>query len=119
MADTSGDLLPDTAIEANLSGSGAGSTWVVNNSEAVSSEKMTMTGAPQRPLYGYYRRYPEFRLFLDLAERRLQLRLGVPDLCVRIGSGALGLTQASGAWLEALGTSFTSEAAFMGNLSRL
>ena len=51
LTDTSGDLLPDTAIEANLGGSGAGSTWVVNNSEAVSSETMTMTGAPLSVLY--------------------------------------------------------------------
>jgi Protein of unknown function (DUF3383) len=38
-------VLADTAIEANLSGSGAGSTWVVNFAQTDASEKMTMTGA--------------------------------------------------------------------------
>ena len=31
-------VLPCTAIEANLSGSGAGSTWVVNKTQTVASE---------------------------------------------------------------------------------
>ncbi len=35
-----------TAIEANLSGSGAGSTWVVNNLPGVKPEPMNMTAAP-------------------------------------------------------------------------
>ena len=51
LTDTSGDVLPDTAIEENLTGSGPGSTWVVNNATAVSSENMTMTGAPLSVLY--------------------------------------------------------------------
>jgi hypothetical protein len=38
-------VLPDTAIEANLSGSGAGSTWLVNFAQTTDSEKMKMTGA--------------------------------------------------------------------------
>jgi hypothetical protein len=38
-------VLADTAIEAKLSGSGAGSTWVVNFAQTEASEKMTMTGA--------------------------------------------------------------------------
>jgi hypothetical protein len=39
-------VLADTAIEANLSGSGAGSTWLVNFAQTEASEKMKMTGAP-------------------------------------------------------------------------
>ena len=39
-------VLPDTAIEANLSGSGPGSTWVVNKAQAEGGEGMTMTPAP-------------------------------------------------------------------------
>jgi hypothetical protein len=38
-------VLADTAIEANLSGSGAGSTWLVNFAQTEASEKITMTGA--------------------------------------------------------------------------
>ena len=39
-------LLPVTAIEDNLSGSGAGSTWIVNNAQTVAGENMTMTATP-------------------------------------------------------------------------
>ena len=44
-------VLPLTAIEANLSGSGAGSTWLVNYAQTVASENMTMTGAPLSVVY--------------------------------------------------------------------
>ncbi len=37
-----------TAIDGNLSGSGAGSTWLVNNAQTVAGENMTMTAPPQR-----------------------------------------------------------------------
>src|SRR5262249_52289348 len=39
-------VLPDTAIEANLGGSGVGSTWLVNFSQTEAAENMKMTGAP-------------------------------------------------------------------------
>jgi hypothetical protein len=44
-------VLPLTAIEANLSGSGAGSTWLVNYAQTVASENITMTGAPLSVVY--------------------------------------------------------------------
>jgi len=46
VTDTTGSVLPYTAIEAHLSGSGAGSTWLVNKAQTVASENMTMTAAP-------------------------------------------------------------------------
>ena len=46
VSDAAPGVLPFTAIEANLSGSGTGSTWVVNKAQTVASESMTMTAAP-------------------------------------------------------------------------
>jgi hypothetical protein len=43
---TGAGVLPFTAIEDHLSGSGAGSTWVVNKTQSTSSEPMTITAAP-------------------------------------------------------------------------
>jgi hypothetical protein len=48
---TSANVLPLTAIERNLTGSGAGSTWMVNNAQTVGAENMTMTGAPLAATY--------------------------------------------------------------------
>ena len=48
---TGPSVLPLTAIEANLSGSGAGSTWLVNYAQTVGSENMKMTGAPLSVVY--------------------------------------------------------------------
>ena len=45
-------VLPLTAIEGNLSGSGAGSTWLVNNAQAVAAESVTMTATPLSVNYG-------------------------------------------------------------------
>ena len=44
-------VTPLTAIESNLSGSGTGSTWLVNFAQTVASESMTMTAAPLSVLY--------------------------------------------------------------------
>jgi hypothetical protein len=43
VTDATSSVLPYTAIESNLSGSGPGSTWLVDNAQTVSSENMTMT----------------------------------------------------------------------------
>jgi hypothetical protein len=37
-------VAPDTGIISNLTGSGAGSTWVVNNAQSISDVKLTQTG---------------------------------------------------------------------------
>ena len=51
VTDATGSVLPETAIQAHLSGSGAGSTWVVNNPQTVAGDAMTMTGAPLKVIY--------------------------------------------------------------------
>ena len=43
---TGAGVLPLTAIDGNLSGSGPGSTWLVNNAQTVAGENMTMTATP-------------------------------------------------------------------------
>ena len=40
-----------TAIDGNLSGSGAGSTWIVNNAQTVAPETMTITATPLSVTY--------------------------------------------------------------------
>ena len=51
VTDATGGVVPETAIQANLSGDGAGSAWVVNRAQTVASESMTMTAAPLRVVY--------------------------------------------------------------------
>jgi hypothetical protein len=53
VTDAGGAIPKLTAIEDSLSGSGAGSTWVVNYALNEASQNMTMTGAP---LYVNYRK---------------------------------------------------------------
>ena len=43
---TGAGVVPHTAIEGNLSGSGPGSTWLVNNAQRVAGENMTMRATP-------------------------------------------------------------------------
>ena len=43
---TGAGVLPLTAIDDNLSGSGPGSTWLVNNAQTVAGENMTMNATP-------------------------------------------------------------------------
>ena len=41
---TGSGVAPDTGIISNLNGSGAGSTWVVNNAQSISGVRLTQTG---------------------------------------------------------------------------
>ena len=64
-----------TAIEANLSGSGAGSTWLVNNAQTVAGENMTMTALPlQSSTTSLSSARPQIATISIFAERRLRLR---------------------------------------------
>jgi hypothetical protein len=104
VTDATGGVLPNTAIEANLSGSGAGSRWVVNQAQTVLGENMTMTGAPLQVTYqniigatqntGYF--------FLQQSQDFL---FNSASLTYMGGTAAasLGLTQASGAFLSTPG----------------
>ena len=82
-----------TAIDGNLSGSGAGSTWLVNNAQTVAGENMTMTAhSPHRHLQLYRWRDRKSRLFRGSAKRRLRLRSQsiVLELHGRHGRGRVG-----------------------------
>jgi hypothetical protein len=108
-----------TGIVDNLSGSGPGSTWVVNNAKSVAAENMTMTATP---LEVYYRAYvgatanrnfymvqPNGAFGFDTNPSTLGYMSGT-------AASALGLTQASGAVLSATGGDAMSPSAFMNNL---
>ena len=72
---TGGGVLPLTAIDGNLSGSGPGSTWLVNNAQTVAGENMTMRATPLSVVTRVFHwRDRKQRLFHCLAEWRLRLR---------------------------------------------
>ena len=108
-----------TAIEDNLSGSGAGSTWVVNNAQTVAAEDMTMTAAPLSVIYNsvvgatanrdYFTVQPNGDFGFDNDPSSLSYMGGT-------AAAALGLTQASGALDSTPGGNPTSVAAVMNNL---
>jgi Protein of unknown function (DUF3383) len=117
---TGAGIAPLTAIESNLSGSGAGSTWIVNNAQSMGSENMTMTGPPvnvnypnglDTPLTGATAKsfiVNQNGDFLNLDASNLSYMGGT-------AATALGLTQASGAY-DAPGGMSTSASAFMNNV---
>ena len=117
VTDASGHVIPDTAIESNLSGSGAGSTWLVNNALTVSSENMTMTAAPLSVVYTAITGDTANRGYFSIQQNG-NFNFDLSSLTYATGSaaGALGLTQAAGAWLAPLGVSITSASAFLNNL---
>ena len=104
VTDVTGGVLPDTAIQANLTGNGAGSTWVVNKAQNVASESMTMTGAPlgvtYRPVKGATVNSGAFWIQqngnFNFASSTMTYARGT-------AAGPLGLTQASGAYLSSPG----------------
>jgi hypothetical protein len=111
---TGNGILPHTAIEDHLSGSGAGSTWAVDLSQNVPSESMTMTGAPLE--LNYFRVNGKTE---DSAHFQLQqwptFNWGSSSLTYMTGSAAaeLGLSQFSGAFLSSTGQIVTSASAWM------
>ncbi len=117
VTDASGQVIPDTAIESNLSGSGAGSTWLVNNALTVSSENMTMTGVPLSVVYTAITGDTANRGYFSIQQNG-DFNFDSTSLTYAIGSAAeaLGLTQAAGAWLAPLGVGITSASAFLNNL---
>ena len=108
-----------TAIDGNLSGSGAGSTWLVNNAQTVAGENMTMTATPLSVKYNsiigatanrdYFDVQPNADFGFDHNPSSLSYMGGT-------AAAALGLTQASGALDFTPGGQLTSAAAFMNNL---
>jgi len=119
VTDATGGVLPDTAIQAHLSGSGAGSAWVVNKAETVASETMTMTGAPlnvvYRPIHGGTIHSGAFWI-----QQNGAFNFASSAITYAGGTAAapLGLTQASGAYLSSPGQVVTSPSRWMDDFVR-
>jgi hypothetical protein len=117
---TGAGILPDTAIESNLSGSGPGSTWIVDNAQTVSPENMTITGAPLSVLYTAITGATQNSGYCSI-QRNGYFNYNTASLSFASGTAAasLGLTQAAGAWLQTPGENLTSESAFMSYLVQI
>jgi Protein of unknown function (DUF3383) len=117
VTDTTGDVSSLTAIGANLSGSGNGSTWVVETAQDVAPEAMTMTAAPLLVTYK-----PISGATANSASFWIEENGNFPDLASSItyagGTAAalLGLTQSTGAYLSTPGQLATSLPAWMSNI---
>ena len=98
--------LPLTAIEANLSGSGAAgtSTWVVNNAQSVATQAMTMTGAPLSVKYNTVSGATSKRDFFTIQQNG-NFNWASSSITYAGGTlaGSLGLTQTAGAVLSSPG----------------
>ena len=114
---TGAGVLPLTAIESNLSGTGPGSTWLVNFTQTVASESMTMTAAPLSVLYTAITGDTANRGYFSIQQNG-DFLYNSSSLTYATGSAAtpLGLTQDSGAYDSTPGQDITSPAAFMNNI---
>jgi Protein of unknown function (DUF3383) len=112
VTDTTGNVLPLTAIWGNLSGSGAGSTWVVDLAQTVSGEAMTTAGPSVSVGYDGIAGATANRDFFSIQQNGT-FPLAPSTLSYAGGTiaGSLGLTQASGA------LSSPGEAAQLGSAS--
>ncbi len=116
---TGAGVLPLTAIVGNLSGGGAGSTWLVNNAQTVADENMTMNATPlsvtSEFVIGatankdYFNVAPNGAFGYDYNPSSLSYMGGT-------AAAALSLTQASGAINSTPGGELPSAPAFMNNL---
>ncbi len=116
---TGAGVLPLTAIDGNLSGSGPGSTWVVNNAQTVAGENMTMTGPPLTVVLesivgptadnDYFKISTNGDFDYDHNPSSLSYMRGT-------AAAALGLTHASGAFDSTPGGALPSPSAFMSDL---
>jgi hypothetical protein len=114
---TGAGVAPLTAIEANLSGSGAGSTWLVNFAQTLASESMTMTAAPLSVLYTAIIGDTANRGYFSIQQNG-DFLYNSSSLTYATGSAAasLDLTLTSGAYDSTPGQDITSSAAFMNNV---
>jgi hypothetical protein len=105
-----------TAIEANLSGSGAGSTWLVNNAQTVAGENMTMTGAPLYVEYLTVTGKTANRAWFEI-QQEANYMWNSSSISTATGAAAasLGLTQAEGALASSPGQIVTTASAWMNN----
>ena len=115
-------VAPVTAIDGNLSGSGPGSTWVVNNAQTVAGENMTMNATPLGVALvsvvgatensDYFKIQPNGSFGYDHNPSSLSYMSGT-------AAAALGLMQASGAVNSTPGGALPSPSAFMNNLVQI
>jgi hypothetical protein len=116
---TGASVVSDTAIQANLSGSGAGSTWVVNTAETVASEAMTTTAAPLNVTYhavtGATANSKSF--WIEQGARNNALTSSIMTYAGGTAAARLGLTQAKGAYDSTPGQVVTSASAWMNNIT--
>ena len=116
---TGAGVLPQTAIDGNLSGSGPGSTWIVNNAPAETvTGDMTMTAPPITVSVDgghaienndFFDVDPNGSFGFDENPSALSYMSGT-------AAAALGLTQASGAINSSPGGQHPTVAQFMNNL---
>ena len=120
---TGAGVLPLTAIDGNLSGSGPGSTWLVNNAQTVAGENITTTATPltvvlnwnNQPIIGA----TENNDFFDVSPNGdFGYNNNPSSLSYMSGTAAaaLGLTQASGAINSTPGGQHPTVSEFMNNL---
>ena len=116
---TGAGVLPMTAIDGNLSGSGPGSTWLVNNSQTVGAENLTMTATPLVVNYKSYGGATSQRNFFEFQPNgQFGYDYNPSTLSYMSGTAAaaLGLTLASGALDSITGGAPPPAAVFMNNL---
>jgi Protein of unknown function (DUF3383) len=120
---TGAGVLPLTAIDGHLSGSGPGSTWLVNNAQTVAGANMTMTATPLSVVLDWANKQiigaTENNDFFDVSPNGdFGYNLNPSSLRYMSGTAAaaLGLTQASGAIDSSPGGQHPSTSEFMNNL---
>ena len=113
---TGNNVLPLTAIERNLSGSGAGSTWIVNNAQTVGGENMTMTGAPLAATYTSITGATANRAYFEIQQNG-NFNFSSSTLSTMGGTAAasLGLSPGSGAFLSTPGQIVADPSEWMNN----
>jgi len=112
-------VLSDTAIQANLNGSGAGSTWVVNLYQSVAAGQMTMTAAPLQVTYNPITGSGTTKsgsLWIDQQGNFTYASSSMTYAAKGETARTLGLTQAIGAYLSSPGADVTSPSAWMNNI---
>ena len=108
-----------TGIEDNLSGSGAGSTWLVNNAQTVAPESMTNKATPLSVTYNPIVGVTANRDYFEVSTNGdFGFDYNPSSLSYMGGSAAaaLGLTQASGALDSTMPVGQPMAAPYMNNL---
>jgi hypothetical protein len=113
-------VLADSAIQANLSGSGAGSTWVVNLYQSVAAGQLTMTAAPldvtYNPVTGAGGKTKSGSFWIEQQGNFTYASSSMTYAAPGTTARTLGLTQAIGAYLSSPGEDVTSPSEWMNNI---